>query len=59
MLTMQGGEQGGRHAHATAVGPDLVVVPAPGIDGRSSLSQSLEPVLVQALVPEFAVEALD
>src|ERR1700712_1507211 len=47
------------HSLATAVRPDLFVVLAPERDGRSGLLQRLEPLFVQALVPELAVEALD
>ena len=56
---MQLGESGWRHAPQAAVRPDLVVVLAPGDSGRSGLAQRLEPLLIQALVPELAVEALD
>ena len=59
MLPMQRGELGGRHSAATAVRPDLVVVLPPGSDGGPCLRQRLEPMLVQAFVPELAVEALD
>lgn len=58
-LAMQCGELGRRHSLATAVGPDLVVVLAPECDGRPGLLQRLEPLLVEALVPEFAIEAFD
>ena len=56
---MQLGELRRRHSLATAVRPDLVVVLAPEPDGRAGLLQRLEPLFVQALVPELAVEALD
>jgi hypothetical protein len=59
MLPMQSGELGRWHAAATAVRPDLVVVLPPGSDDSSGLGQSLEPMLVQALIAELAVEALD
>jgi hypothetical protein len=42
-----------------AVRPLLVVAASPFLDGLSSILQIREPVLVQALVPELAVEALD
>ena len=41
------------------VRPDLVVVLTTQRDARSGLLQRLEPFLVQALVPELSVEALD
>ncbi len=53
------GEAGRWHPIATAVWPDFVVVLPPGSDGSPGLLQRLEPLLVQALVPELAVEALD
>ena len=56
---MQLGELRRRHSLAAAVRPDLVVVLTPVRDARSGLLQCLEPLLVQALVPELAVEALD
>jgi hypothetical protein len=56
---MQLGKLRRRHSLATAVRPHLVVVLAPERDGRSSLLQRLEPLLVQTLVPKLAVEALD
>src|SRR5450830_835928 len=56
---MQLGELGWRHAVAATVRPDLVVVLPPGGDGRPGLHQRLEPLLVEALVPELAIEALD
>ena len=56
---MQLSELRRRHSLATAGRPDLVVVLAPERDGRSGLLQRLEPLFVQALVPELAVEALD
>src|SRR5690606_10797597 len=56
---MVGGELGGRDAATAAVRPDLVVVPSPLADHFASLRQRGEPVLVEALVAELAVEALD
>ena len=47
------------NAPHAAVRPDLVVVLPPDGDGRSGLVQRLEPVVVQALVAELAVEAFD
>ena len=57
-LAMQFGELGRWDAPQTAVGPYLVVVDAPLADDHPSLRERLEPVLVQALVAELAVEAL-
>lgn len=54
-----GGELGGRDAAATAVRSDLIVVPPPFADHLAGLGERGEPVLVQALVAELAVEALD
>ena len=59
MLAMQCGVLGWRHAPAAAVRPDLVVILAPGGDSRPRLGQGFEPVLVQALIAELSVEALD
>ena len=56
---MIGGKLGRRDASATAVRSDLVVVAAPLGEDVAGLSQRREPVLVEALVPELAVEALD
>jgi len=53
------GEPGRRYAPDAAVRPDLVVIGAPGANRWTCLLQRLEPVIVQALVPELAVEALD
>jgi|GEM_PF-2271867 len=39
--------------------PDLVVIPPPGPDRLPCSRQGSEPVLVQALIPHLAVEALD
>ena len=58
-LAMQLGEFGRRYAAQATVRPDLVMVLAPDANGGSGLVQRLEPMLVQALVPELAVEALD
>ena len=58
-LAMQLGELGRRDAPQAAVGPHLVVVDAPLTDDIPGLRERLEPVLVQALVAELAVEALD
>ena len=59
MLAMQCGVLGWRHSPAAAVRPDLVVVLAPGGNGRPGLGEGFEPMLIQALVTELAVEALD
>ena len=48
-----------RHPSAAAVRPYLVVVDPPARNLNTRLLQALEPVLVQALVAELAVEALD
>ena len=56
---MVGSELGGRDAAAAAVRSDLVVVATPLGDDVAGLSQRREPVLVEALVAELAVEALD
>src|SRR3954471_1645206 len=53
------GEAGWRDASKAAVRSDLVEVLSPRGFGSPSLGQRLEPVLVQALVAELAVEALD
>jgi hypothetical protein len=42
-----------------AVGTDFVVVAPPGFNLCSCVRQVEEPVLVQAFVPELAVEAFD
>ena len=42
-----------------AVGPDFVVVLPPFSNALPGLGQTQEPLLVQALVPELAVETLD
>jgi hypothetical protein len=59
ILPMQRNKLGGRYPLATAVRPDLVVVLPPGGDRGPGLRQRLEPMAVQAFVPELAVEALD
>ena len=59
MPAMQGGELGRRHTTDGAVRAHLVVVASPASDLLSSLVQRLEPLLVQALVAELAIEALD
>jgi len=41
------------------VGPAPIVVHAPVFDEPSSVSEGEKPVLVQALIPEPPVEALD
>ena len=41
------------------MGPDGIVVHAPGLDDLARVRQAEEPVLVQALVAESAVETLD
>src|SRR3989344_2697419 len=41
------------------VGPDVVVVDAPALDDGAGFGQEGEDLLVQALVPQPAVEALD
>jgi hypothetical protein len=53
------GELGRRDAAHAAVRPDLVVVLPPDGGGAPGLLQGLEPLLVEVLVPELAVEALD
>ena len=37
----------------------LVVIPAPGGNQDTSLQQARKPVVIQALIPEAPVEALD
>ena len=59
MPAMLLGELGWRHAPNASVGPHLVVVQPPCRDLFARLVQRLEPVLVQALVAEPAIEALD
>ena len=55
----ESGELCGRDAADRAVRSDLVVVTTPARDLLACLGQSLEPLFVQALVTELAVEALD
>ena len=47
------------HAQATAVRTYFVVVAPPACDFQARIGQAGEPVFVQALVAERAVEALD
>ena len=56
---MAGGELGWGNTAAAAVGSDLVVMPAPVGDYFPCLRQRCEPVFVEALVAELAVEAFD
>ncbi len=56
---MQLSEASRSHASQAAVRPDLVVVRSPDRHGHPGLMQCLQPALVQVLVPELAVEALD
>ena len=42
-----------------AVRPMLVVVPAPGGDQDTSLWQARKPIVIQALISEASIEALD
>jgi len=49
---------GWRHPPATAVRPHLVGVGPPARDLDARLLQALEPVLIEALVAELAVEVL-
>ena len=53
------GELGGRHSADAAVRSDLVVVLLPDRFGNSGLLQCRKPALIEMLIPEFAVEALD
>ena len=41
------------------VWPPLVVISAPGSDQDTDLGQTRKPMLIQTLVPESAIEALD
>ena len=59
MPAMLLGEASRWYPSDAAVGPHLVVVPPPGRNLLARLVQRLEPVLVEALVPEAPVEALD
>src|SRR5712664_2752527 len=54
LLELRGG-----HVAERAVRPNRIVVQAPGFDDLARLSQAEEPVLVETLVAEPAVEALD
>src|ERR1043165_6118263 len=54
LLELRGG-----HVAEGTVGPDSIVVHAPGLDDLARVRQAEEPVLVQALVAESAVETLD
>ena len=56
--TPGGGELGGGAVAERAVRSTLVVVSAPCADDLAGLGERAEPVLVQALVAELAVEAL-
>jgi hypothetical protein len=56
---MQRGKLGWWHSTTATVRPDLVVVLPPDGDRLPGLGQRLEPMLVQAFVPELAVETLD
>ena len=56
--TPGGGELGGGLVAKRAVRPALVVVGAPSTDDLACFGERAEPVLVQALVAELAVEAL-
>ena len=59
MLSNRGREGCRREVADRAVWPDLVVVPAPGRDHRPGVLERGEPVFVEALVAELAVEAFD
>src|SRR5262245_22115963 len=54
LLELRGG-----HVAEGTVGTDGIVVHAPGLDDLTRVRQAAEPVLVQALVTESAVETLD
>ena len=56
---MQLGEMHRQDTPDAAMRPDLVVVLPPDGDSRSGPVQRLKPVVVQAFVPEVAVEAFD
>lgn len=56
---MLGGELSRRYPSNRSVRSHLVVVLTPDGDDLASLGQGFEPVLVEAFVPELAVEALD
>lgn len=59
LLTQLLGIPGRRYPANAAVRPNLVVVPTPCGNLGACLAQALEPVLIEALVAELAVEALD
>src|SRR5260370_28211450 len=54
LLALRGG-----HVAEGTVGPDGIIVHAPGLDDLARVSQAEKPVLVQALVAEPAIETLD
>lgn len=56
---MFGGELSRRNPVNRSVRSDLVVVLAPDGDDLAGLGQGFEPVLIEAFIPELAVEALD
>lgn len=56
---MLGGKLSRRYPSDRSVWSHLVVVLAPDGDDLAGLRQGFEPVLVEAFVPELAVEALD
>lgn len=56
---MLGGALGRRAVAETAVGALLVVIPTPFGDQLPSVVQAGEPVIVEAFIPEAAVEAFD
>jgi hypothetical protein len=39
--------------------PDVVVVPSPGVDGRSDVGDAGEPVEIETVLAELAFEAFD
>ena len=49
----------GRELSQGAVGSDVIVFMAPRLDGVASVLEGQEPVHVQAVIAERAVEALD
>lgn len=56
---MVGGELRWRDAATTAVGANLVVIPAPVGDDVAGLDERREPMFVEAFVAKLAIEALD
>src|ERR1051325_11783500 len=54
LLELRGG-----HVAEGTVGPHSIVVRPPGLDDLARVRQAEEPVLVQALAAESAVETLD